>query len=281
MTRVVVPAIVLMAATAAVVLHGQSAPLSIVLLVDVSGSVSDAMATLAVERDREGTLRGTKAPNAPRDLFQRAVETGFIANLAAGDSARIGRVARHITLSDELTADSDALRQAARAVFDVEDENRYAGSPIWDGVVAAVDALAGQQGRRAVILVTDGLALGNRHSLGAAIERSNAAGVSISIVGEWWGAPRPYRSGFRGGVGSSDHTGSAWRMIVWPFGNSPDTNLKKLAAATGGLFVADGAPSAVRWRECGGSLGNSASCAGDDPDPAAALTNVLEFLHRP
>jgi hypothetical protein len=126
------------------------------------------------------------------------------------------------------------------------------------------------------------LSTGNHRSLGAVIERAVRSEVGVSIVGEWFGAPRPQRFSFRGTVGSSDNTASTWRMMVWPFVNSPDANLRRLASATGGVFVADGAPSAERWRwlSCNTHLRSPApQCAGEDPTPDVALAAVLEHLH--
>jgi hypothetical protein len=299
-TRVALLALVLVAATAAL-LYGQSTPLSIVLLVDVSGSVSDAMATLAVGRDpSDRALRGAKAPNGPRDLFHRAVETGFIANLAAGDRARIGRLTRTVQLSEALTSDHAALRAAANAMLDVAEEERHGASPLWDAVHLGVTAVKDEPGRRAVVLVTDGFATGNRRSLAAVIDYATQAGVSVSVVGEWFGQPRPLRLSFKGWVGSSDNVAYPWRVMLWPFGNAPHANLRRLAEQTGGVFVGDGEPpcgqawAAGDWcgtvaqrsgDDCGrgwrGDRDRREQCAGDDPDPAAALAKVLEFLHRP
>jgi hypothetical protein len=129
------------------------------------------------------------------------------------------------------------------------------------------------------------------------------------VVAEWFGAPRPLLHPFRGGAGSADNTASTWRDMRWPFGNAPFANLERLANVTGGVFVADGVPSCYpAWAkgepcgraaqrssaECGAFrlaartlVGASSSgsdrarqCAGEDPQPGAALARLLADLRR-
>ena len=282
------------------VLHGQSAGLSVVLLIDVTASVSDAMARLALSRDPDGTRRGVKAPNAPRDLFLDALERGFIANLAPADRARVGRVARDVRLSEGFTNDRAALRAAVHAAVDIAEQERHGPSPLWDAVLAGVQTLDGQPGRRAVVLVTDGLSTGNRHSLASVVEQAKRASIAVAVVGEWFGTPRPRRSPFKGWVGAADEATFPWRLMLWPFENPPGANLKRLAAETGGVFVGDGEPLCGRaWAQgdwCGTIAQQSADdcgayrrnrsdrypqCAGEDPNPEIALASILEHLHRP
>jgi hypothetical protein len=277
-TRVLVLALLAAAAGAQM----PTKTLSIVLLVDVSASVSDAMAMLVVSRDQAGNLHGVKGPTSPRDLFARAIQEGFIANLSATERVRIGTIARTVQLGPQSSSDRVALRQVAIDALDVPEEARYGPSPLWDAVDAAVTVLEREPGPRAVVLITDGLSTGNRHSLSAVIEHARNAKARVSVIGQWFGVPRPQRFSFRGGVGSSDHTGSAWRSMVWPFGNPPDLNLRRLADSTGGTFITDGAPPAERWGECGMQLRTGVpQCAGEDPTPAAALAKALEHLRTP
>jgi hypothetical protein len=257
----------------------QERPLSIVLLVDVTSSVSDAMAMLVVSRDPDGNLRGVKGPMSPRDLFVRAIEKGFIANLHPADRVCLGTIARTVHLSPACMADRAALGEEMVRMLDVPDGVRSGPSPLWDAVDAAVDVLEREPGRRAVVLLTDGLSTGNRRSLTTVLDHAVRSQVSVSVVAEWFGAPRPQRISFRGGVGSSDSTASPWRMMVWPFGNSPDANLRRLASATAGVFVADGAPSAERWLSCSHLRNPLPQCAGEDPTPDVALAAVLAHLH--
>jgi hypothetical protein len=117
-------------------------------------------------------------------IAKRDIEQGidrFVASLLPGDRARIGRVGGAIALGPE-TADSRALRRAAKAVIEPRAADRSGPSPIWDAVVEAVTALGGVEGRRAIILITDGRATGNRHGLEEAASVAVAANVAVSVI---------------------------------------------------------------------------------------------------
>jgi hypothetical protein len=106
------------------------------------------------------------------------------------------------------------------------------------------------------VLLTDGMAAGNRHSLDDVIRQAKASGTSVSVVCEKWG---PIRSNLMR-MHLVDRTGNTWTLMHGSFGKPPEINLQRLTSSTGGVFELDGD---------NGSL----------PDPAAALTRVLAALH--
>ncbi len=138
-------------------------PLTVVLLLDVSVSVTDMF--------ERGALR-------------KAIETSFIAGLQPADRARIAAFGKHRFLSRDFTGDRRELLAAARAALDPRDADRYGPSPVWDALGEALGMLKGASGRRAVILLTDGHSTGNVRSANSVAEEAASAGVLISVVGE-------------------------------------------------------------------------------------------------
>lgn len=168
-------------------------PLSVALLIDV-----------------------TTRPRLPRDAMRAAVEQ-FVKALDGQDRARIWRVGGGITAGPPFTSDARALLGAARPAIDPRAEEMSGPSPIWDAVVEVVTALHGEAGRRAIVLITDGHATGNRHGLAEAVERASAADVSVNIV-----APQGIATFW-----------SESRVVKV----HPEWMPQALAANTGGLFV--------------------------------------------
>jgi hypothetical protein len=145
--------------------------MAIVVLVDISASM------LPVPPRRSSELPTGLQPAE----IGRGVER-IASMLRSGDRVLIGTVGSRIALDGRFTADTNDLAATARAVASPEDMNRHGPSPIWDAVDAAVDRLVDQTGPRAIVLITDGRATGNRHSAAQAAETAAQAGVTTSIV---------------------------------------------------------------------------------------------------
>lgn len=244
-----------------VVRAAAAGPLSVVLLVDVTRTMSENMAPLAWDGQRgefeQGVgvnPSGVKPPDSPSELFLTPILRGFLANLGPHDRARIGRIAHVPDLGPDLTADRGALASAARRALGVSDTDRHGRTPIWDAVDMAVAALEHEPGRRAVIVFTDGLATGNARSLDAVIERATLADVSVFVIGETTGRLRSGR-----GWSMRDSTNAPWIRMWGVFGTPPEENLQRLARSTGGVFIADGFQS--------------------DPNPARHLRTAVSLLH--
>jgi hypothetical protein len=131
-------------------------------------------------------------------------------------------------------------------------------TPLWDAIDEGVTVLASEPGRRAIILVTDGMATGNTHGLDEVIQRAVATKVSVSVVCETWlSSCRSNRPSFH----MMDRTGATWTLMHSTFGKPPEANLQKLTAATGGVFTMDGEKGQI-------------------PDPGARLARLLTWLHQ-
>ena len=136
-------------------------PLRIVLLLDVTSSVS--------KRYDKGD-------------FEEEIRKLFIDALQPGEEARIGGFAQELRLGPAFSSDPRVLRKALDTAFSHKKESTYGPSPIWDHTYAVVDELANVQGRRAVILFTDGRSTGNRRSIHDLAERCIQTGVSLSVL---------------------------------------------------------------------------------------------------
>ena len=136
-------------------------PLRIVLLLDVTASVS--------KRYDKGD-------------FEEEIRKLFIDALQPGEEARIGGFAQELRLGPAFSSDPRVLRKALDSAFSHKKESTYGPSPIWDHTYAVVDDLASVQGRRAVILFTDGRSTGNRRSIHDLAERCIQTGVSLSVL---------------------------------------------------------------------------------------------------
>jgi Ca-activated chloride channel homolog len=114
-----------------VVFSAESQPITVCLLLDMSGSVTHRLLRL-----RDGSLQ-------------------FIKALTPVDRARIGTFGQEIFISPLLTNDQAVLERVLR-------EELWPGgaTPLWGAIGAAVDSLAGEPGRRVVLIITDGAAAG-------------------------------------------------------------------------------------------------------------------------
>jgi len=103
-------------------------PITIVVMLDRSGSVAEHF-----------------------ELVQRAAGE-FVRQLGPGDKARLGSFSQEIRIDPEaFTSDRDTLLRV------LSDRLQFAGStPLWNATDAAMTALAGQEGRRVVLVFTDG-----------------------------------------------------------------------------------------------------------------------------
>jgi len=153
-----------------------------------------------------------QAADSLTDLFP-AIDAGLIANLLPIDRLGFGVFGRQIKLGPAFSADPMVLATLEHDVLKMDEHDRYGPSPIWDAVDAGVDSLAPRTGTRAVILMTDGRATGNRKSLSAVIEHAMRADVSISIVGR-----------------------GVFYLAPDSTANAPSVNLKLMSDATGGVF---------------------------------------------
>ncbi len=182
--------------------------------------------TIVMMLDRSGSMRSNFT------LVEKAAGS-FVDRLLPADKARIGSFADRIQVDPRgFTSDKGVLRVILKT------ELQPAGpTPLWNAVGVGMTALLHQEGRRVVLVFTDGvdrpLGGGGRNvSLGEAIKRAEQEDVMVYGIGL---ASRFVGRGIgrRGGVGSG--TGGAGQRGA-QVENKPDPGLRKLALASGGGY---------------------------------------------
>lgn len=140
-------------------------------------------------------------------LLQQAAEQ-FVLRLLPDDSAKVGAFNDKIEVSDVFTNNRDRL---ISAIKDLDFGN---ATRLWDALGASLDELKGLDGRRVVLVFTDGDDQGSRTRLGSIVDRARAEEVMIYAIG--------LESNFFDGV----------RQVR----TRPDSGLKRLAEETGGGY---------------------------------------------
>jgi Ca-activated chloride channel homolog len=161
-------------------------PITVVVMLDTSGSM-----TLSIE------------------LLKKAAEQ-FLIRLLPEDRAKVGAFNDKLQLSATFTNNRDQLISAAK---DLDFGN---GTRLWDAVDLSLDELKGIEGRRVILVFTDGDDTESRKAgLGGVIDRARAEEVMIYAIGL-----------------ESQYMGAPGRMVR----TKPDRGLRKLADETGGGY---------------------------------------------
>src|SRR3954449_4854011 len=129
-------------------------PINVVVMLDTSGSM-----TLTI------------------DLLKQAAEQ-FVIRLLPEDKARVGAFNDKIQINAKWSSNRDQL------VTDIKDLDYGNGTRLWDAVGAALDELKPIDGRRVVLVFTDGDDTESRSmNLGRVIERARNDEVMIYAIG--------------------------------------------------------------------------------------------------
>ena len=160
-------------------------PISVVAMLDTSGSM-----TLTI------------------DLLKQAAEQ-FVLRLLPDDQGRVGAFNDKIQFGGmTFTHDRDDL------VSDIKDLDYGNGTRLWDAVGASLDQLKGLDGRRVILVFTDGDDTESKLSLGNVTDRARTDEVMIYAIG------------------LESHYFDGQRMVR----SKPDRGLRKIADETGGGY---------------------------------------------
>ena len=160
-------------------------PINVVVMLDTSGSM-----TLTI------------------DLLKQAAEQ-FVIRLLPEDKARVGAFNDKIQINAKWSSNRDQL------VTDIKDLDYGNGTRLWDAVGAALDELKVIDGRRVILVFTDGDDTESRSmNLGRVIERARNDEVMIYAIGL-----------------ESDYFNGQMRVR-----SKPDSGLRKVADETGGGY---------------------------------------------
>ena len=199
--------------------------------------------TVVMLLDRSGSMR----PNF--DLEVQAAEA-FVRAMSPADKARIGSFGTRIQIDPpEFTSDRDALLKILRT--GLQDDGP---TPLWNAVDRAIDKLIVEQGRRVVLVFTDGVDMplnfsGGNKSLKDVMKRAEERDVMVYAIGlagetgmQDLRGRTPDRGGRGGGLGGGGLGGGFGGLGGRGGGGSgpqlekPDEGLPKIAAATGGGY---------------------------------------------
>ena len=107
-----------------------------------------------------------------------AVASAMAAALEPGDAARVGIFGSEITLDGAPLRDAASIDRVATALGE-----RIGGpSPLWDALDAAARTLGNAEGRRGILVVTDGRTTGNRIGFQDALATLERARIPVFIV---------------------------------------------------------------------------------------------------
>src|SRR5262245_27901580 len=159
-------------------------PITVVVMLDTSGSM-----TLTL------------------DLLKKAAEQ-FVIRLLPEDKGRIGAFNDKVQLSARFTSNRDELTSS---IYDVDYGN---GTRLWDAIALGIDELKTVQGRRVMVVFTDGDDTESKTSLGTVIERARAEETMVYAIG----------------MESNYFNGQ--RMVK----TKPDRRFKRVADETGGGY---------------------------------------------
>ena len=181
----------------------------------------------------------------------------FVRRLMAGDKARVGTFSSKIVMQpDEFTSDQEGLIRILR-----QGEPPEGPTPLWNAANEAVTALAPQQGRRVILLFTDGgdspgNLKTNNQTLMDVMERAQREDVMVYAIGLESRMPPAAGGGggLRGGGFGTGGFGGGNPLGV----QRPDPGLATIAGETGGGYF---------------ELRSS-------DDLASTFTRVAEELHR-
>jgi VWFA-related protein len=203
--------------------------------------------TVVMLLDRSGSMRGNFA------LVQKAAEE-FVQVMRADDKARIGSFSNGIQVDPrDFTSDKDELLNILRTELQAEGP-----TPLWNAVNVGITALLHQQGRRVVLVFTDGMdspmnLTSHNSSLKDVMKRAEEEDVMVYAIGlapstsgsrggyghHGGGFPRGGGGGFGGGFGRGGFGrggGGYPPRPQAPAADHPDEGLAKLAGVTGGGY---------------------------------------------
>jgi Ca-activated chloride channel family protein len=167
-----------------VIFDNKVQPITVIVMLDTSGSMTNSIA-----------------------LLRQAGEQ-FVLRLLPADHARVGAFNDKIQLSSRFTNNRDEL------VSDIKDLDYGNGTRLWDAVNLSLDELKGVEGRKVVLVFTDGDDTASKAGLGKVTDRSRDEDVmvySIGLESEYFDGQRVVRT-------------------------KPDRGLRKISDETGGGF---------------------------------------------
>ena len=174
-------------------------PISVVVMLDTSGSMTGSISLL------------------------KAAAEQFLLRLLPADQGRVGAFNDKIQISAHFTKNRDDL------ISEVKELDFGNGTRLWDAVLTSLNELTGVEGRRVVLVFTDGDDTESRTRFGTVVDKARVDDAMVYAIG--------LQSNYFNGQ----------RMVR----SEPDSGLRKIADDTGGGYfelkkTADLAPTFTR-----------------------------------
>jgi len=197
--------------------------LNVIVVVDVTASQHRCPEGVAglVSTTTQSSL-GMAVRSRPLDFIPPAISEFVLNGPRPEDRVRVAALGRRVYLSDAFAGDSADLKRAWRSLFTLPPVEWLGPSPIWDVLGDLVEMLSTEPGQRAIILISDGQASGNRRGSAEVASMAKRLGVRISAVGE-----------------ESVMSTRPAQTMAQAIGKDPTSNLKKVAEQSGGRFHLD------------------------------------------
>jgi Ca-activated chloride channel family protein len=162
----------------------ESQPITVVVMLDTSASVTGML-----------------------DLLREAAEQ-FVIRLLPGDRGRVGAFNDRVQFGSPFTSDRDRLGA------DIRNLGYGNGTKLFDALMAGLDELRQVEGRRVILVFTDGFDTRSRARAATVVDRARADEVMVYAIG--------LQSSFSDGT----------RLVQ----TRPDPGLQQIAAETGGGY---------------------------------------------
>ncbi len=127
--------------------------------------------SFAIVLDRSESMTGEKIERAKESVLR------FISLMEPGDRAALFAFSDEVDALELLTGSRNILRQA---VLTIQPRGHTA---LYDGIARGVESVQGVSGRKAVIVLTDGIANRGALDIDQAIESAAKAYVSVTVIG--------------------------------------------------------------------------------------------------
>lgn len=127
--------------------------------------------SIALVLDRSGSMQGNKLAQAKESILR------FISLMEKNDKASLLAFDDAVTELLPLTGRTEKLKNALLSI------NPGGHTALYDAIAKGVDSVQGVSGRRAVIVLTDGIANRGTLDINKAIEFSTKAYVSVYVIG--------------------------------------------------------------------------------------------------
>jgi len=177
--------------------------------------------TIVIMLDRSGSMM------THSEIVEHAAAT-FVDRLLPSDRARIGDLSKRILIHPaSFTGDKDALKRILRTELQ---DDLNGPSPVWTAVARAIDAVRAEEGRKVVLIFSDGHdepdEFQPKTKFSDVLEEAARSGVMVYSVAVPATVPSGYGYAFGRSFGGGTKT------------EPPDKHLRELSNATGGGYMA-------------------------------------------